>query len=100
MKPDINALKRIHVMLDHCCDEHGDTVLLPDGLEASFVGIDHNDGMPRGVFSREVAIETLMRVGEMNYEDAVEYWEFNVACAYVGEQTPLWISTKPWVKTP
>ncbi len=26
----------------------------------------------------------------MNMEDAYEYFDFNIRCAYVGEQTPIW----------
>jgi hypothetical protein len=27
---------------------------------------------------------------DMSEEDAVEYFNFNVRCAYVGEKTPIW----------
>jgi hypothetical protein len=29
----------------------------------------------------------------MDLEDAIEYFDFNVSGAYVGEQTPLYIKT-------
>jgi hypothetical protein len=30
---------------------------------------------------------------DMSAEDARDYFEFNIECAYVGEQTPLFITT-------
>lgn len=99
MRKNIRARRTIEEMIDHTVSEHADTILIPDGLEAAFVGLDMNSEMPRAVFSRELAIEILMRQGQMSYEDAVEYYEFNVAGAYLGRQTPLWISTKPWITT-
>ena len=99
MRQNTRQLRRIQEMIDSTCIENGDTVQIPDGLEGAFVGIDGNDGLPRAVFSRDLAIEILMRDGQMQYEDAVEYFEFNVAGAYVGEQTPLWIHTKAFVTT-
>lgn len=32
---------------------------------------------------------------EMSYDEAREYFDFNVACAYVGEQTPIYLDTWP-----
>ena len=99
MRQNTRQRRRILEIIDSTCIENGDTVQIPDGLEGAFVGIDVNSGMPRGVFSRELAIEILMRDGSMKYEDAVEYYEFNVAGSYVGKQTPLWIHTKACVTT-
>jgi hypothetical protein len=28
----------------------------------------------------------------MEYEDALDYFNFNVSGAYVGEQTPIWLT--------
>jgi hypothetical protein len=44
-------------------------------------------GPPRAVYSYDKCVEVLER--DMDYEDAVEYMEFNVTGAYVGEQTPV-----------
>lgn len=70
--------------------EHIDTVLLLDGFDDAFVGLDMCDP-PRAVYSVRRIIETLRK--DMSEEAAHEYYEFNIACAYVGEQTPLLIET-------
>jgi len=65
--------------------------LLADGLDEAFLGIDTSGDEPRAVYSTEKCIEILAR--EMGREDAVEYFDFNVAGAYVGPQTPIFIQT-------
>lgn len=72
-------------------DDRTDTILIPDGLEASFVGVDFSDDLPRAVFSRTKAVAILAQ--HMSVDDAEEYFSFNVGCAYVGPQGPLWIET-------
>lgn len=36
-------------------------------------------------------IDNLMLGGEMTYDDAVEFYEYNIADAYVGEDTPAFL---------
>jgi hypothetical protein len=36
-------------------------------------------------------IEVLQERDEMTYDEALEYFEFNIAGAYVGEQTPVFV---------
>jgi len=42
------------------------------------------------VYSEEKIIEQLAE--EMSYEDAVEYYGFNIACAWMGPNTPIIVS--------
>lgn len=73
-------------------EERETALLLADGLEEAFLGVDDSDtDHPRAVYSVDRCIEILSR--DMSPEDAVEYFDYNVACAYVGEQTPLFIET-------
>ena len=67
-------------------------MVLADGLEEAFVGVDLDSEEPRAVYSREKCIAILAR--DMGEEQAVEYFDFNVAGAYVGPQTPLFITTE------
>jgi hypothetical protein len=43
------------------------------------------------VYSRKRCIEVLMSDGIMEYEDATEYFDYNVIGAYVGENTPVFL---------
>ena len=44
---------------------------------------------PLAVYSYPLMAETLMLRDGMSYEEAEEYIDFNVAGAWVGEQTPI-----------
>jgi hypothetical protein len=65
--------------------------LTADGFDDAIVGLARRCGQPTLVaYSVTKAIQVLMKDG-MSYEDAVEYFEFNVVGAWVGEHTPIWI---------
>ena len=65
-------------------------VLLADGFEHAFLGTTQRMNEPLlAVYSYPLMIETLMLRDGMSYEEAEEYIDFNVAGAWVGEQTPI-----------
>lgn len=60
-----------------------------DGLEDALVGIGARHTMqPVALYSRSKILEVLLRDGG-TYEEAVEHFEFNIACLWAGEGTPL-----------
>jgi Tol biopolymer transport system component len=65
-------------------------ILIADGLEEAFIGVAYQFNTPIAVFDKDKCIEILTRV--MSLEDAEEYFEFNVQGAYVGENTPAFIT--------
>jgi hypothetical protein len=67
------------------------TVLLADGLDEAFLGIDDSGEEPRAVYSVQECIRILSK--DMSPTEAEEYFWYNTAGAYVGEQTPLFIET-------
>jgi hypothetical protein len=62
-----------------------------DNFDDAVVGIEVNT--LRLVYSIDKMIAILTKDDEMTYEDAIEYLDFNVFCAYVGERTPIYIYT-------
>jgi hypothetical protein len=62
-----------------------------DGYNDAVMGIS-TDG--RLVYSVEKMIEILIKDGEMNKVDAIEWLEYNTFNAYVGEMTPIWVYTE------
>ena len=64
--------------------------LLPDGFDHALVGITTGIN-PVAVYDINRMVESLVNRDGMSHEDAVEYLEFNVIGAYVGEKTPLYI---------
>jgi hypothetical protein len=65
-----------------------DEILIADGFDDAIIGIDRNN--PRLIYSISKCIEILMSRDGMSEEEAIEYMEFNVICAYVGDATPIW----------
>ncbi len=68
-------------------------LLLADGFDAAFIGTGERCGQPNiAVYDRDMCIDIL--ANDMPYAEAVEYFEFNVAGAWVGEQTPIFVDIK------
>lgn len=63
-----------------------DTVLTVDGYNQAIIGIDQNT--LRLIYSYTKIIQILME--DMTREEAIEYFEFNIQSAYLGDQTPIY----------
>jgi hypothetical protein len=71
-------------------ESRGETVLLCDGFDEAFIGLSQRINEPLcAVYSYEKMVDVLMSRDGMDYEDAVDYLDFNVVGAWVGEQTPI-----------
>lgn len=69
--------------------------LVADGFDDAIVGIGERCSQPTVVvYDAEKCIEILVDQG-LTYEEAVEHFEFNVAGAWVGEETPIWLWRRP-----
>jgi len=72
---------------------HNYDALFADGFDDAIIGVSYRCGSdPVVAYDREKCIDILAK--EMEYEEAVEYFEFNVIGAYVGENTPTFITTE------
>ena len=66
-------------------------MMKPDGFDKAIVGLEPNS--QRFVYDRQKMISIAVYDMDMSHEDAIEYLEYNVWGAYVGEQTPIYIET-------
>tara|TARA_B110000305_G_C19417431_1_gene628810 strand:- start:49 stop:300 length:252 start_codon:yes stop_codon:yes gene_type:complete len=66
--------------------EHNPEALFADGHDHAIMGYS-TDG--RVIYSVDLIVEGLMK--DMSHEEAVEYFGFNIECAYVGEYTPIYM---------
>lgn len=66
--------------------EHNPEALFADGHDHAIMGYS-SDG--RVIYSVDLIVEGLMQ--DMSHEDALEYFSFNIECAYVGEYTPIYM---------
>lgn len=83
--------------------EYNPEAVVFEGLDEAIIGIGQQWGSSTvAIYDREKAIEifqkNFIKEGadpDQAYVDAVEYFEFNVECVYVGEHTPIIISLFP-----
>lgn len=74
-------------MIDAILEKYDEeTFLKADVFDKAIIGVDETS--MRLIYSVKICIEILM--SEMSEEDALEYFNFNVNSAYVGEKTPIW----------
>jgi len=67
-------------------------ILLADGFEEAFMGVVESMGTPpKACYDRTQCLTILMKRDGMSSEEAEEYFNFNVAQAYVGENTPAFV---------
>lgn len=70
-------------------DRTEETALTADGFDDCVIGLAYQFNQPLLVYSKQKIITQLMK--DMSEEDALEYFYFNMAGAYMGESTPLFM---------
>lgn len=81
-------MKKIDILREAYPDEE---FLQADGFDDALLGVvtDFNSE-PRLAYSRKLCLDILMKQS-MDYDEALEYFDYNVQGAYVGEKTPVWV---------
>lgn len=70
--------------------EENPEAILFDGFEDALVGVARQQYKPSlAVYDRGKCLEVLQARDGMSYEEAEEFFSFNVEGAWVGEHTPL-----------
>jgi hypothetical protein len=106
-KPVPSRVKRLHlVSLHRLAEEKGrrwldyaheinEKIVTADGFDSCIMGIANRFGMePVVAYDYDKCIALLSRDG-MTEEEAIEFFEFNTLGAWVGEGTPIFVSTNP-----
>ena len=71
--------------------EINDEMLFADGFESALIGYIERAGMPSvACYDKNKCIEILAE--DMPYDEAHEYFYFNVVDAYMGENTPCFFT--------
>lgn len=63
-----------------------ETFLKADGFDEAILGVEENE--MRLIYSVSKCIQILQT--HMSYEEALEYFNYNIGGAYVGDRTPIW----------
>lgn len=71
-------------------DLSGQTALFADGYDDAIIGVELDDE-PRVVYDQNKIIDILMAEHKMTDEEAQEFFDFNIAGSYVGQQTPIYV---------
>ena len=67
--------------------------LLADGLDEAIIGVGNQfTNTPVVVYDYDKCIEIFMRDNDWDYEDAMDWMQFNVIGAYMGEGTPIFMT--------
>lgn len=66
-------------------------IILADGHDRAFIGVAFINHTAIAVYDQERTIDGIMQDSGMSAEDAQEFFDFNVAGAYVGERTPAFM---------
>ncbi len=66
-------------------------LLYADGFDDCILGLTFRDSTPVVLYSSSRIIQSLSK--DMPEEEAIEYFEFNINGAYVGERTPMYVET-------
>ena len=67
-------------------------ILFADGYDSAIEGVVWDGKRTRVVYRTESILSILMDQG-MTYDEASEYFDFNVAGAHMGVYTPLYLET-------
>ena len=67
-------------------------ILFADGFDKAIEGVTWDGERTRVVYETEKILSILMEDG-MTYDEASEYFDFNVAGSYMGVYTPLYLET-------
>lgn len=77
--------KILDKIIEYYSDEE---LLIADGFDDAVIGIDEKS--MRIIYSVSKCLTIIMFQTDALLDEAVEYFEFNVAGAYMGEKTPIW----------
>ena len=71
--------------------EEADDIMFAEGFDRAIVGVGRTfDGLLCAVYDVDKIIQELMKDG-MDHDEAHEYFDYNIAGSYVGEQTPIFM---------
>jgi hypothetical protein len=72
--------------------------LIADGFDDAIIGMSYkSEGGFVLTYSVSKCLNILMNRDGMSYEDAREYFDFNVSGAFVGEKTPIWVEDEDFI---
>lgn len=75
-------------------DRYPDLLVMEPRYDVAIVGVVNRIGTTAICYDESKVIEILMNEDGMEYEEAREYYDFNILGAWVGETTPFFLETE------
>ena len=72
-------------------ERHGDDLLFADGYDDAIIGVCGGFDSGRVAYSIPKMIEIAAKDLSVDYDEAVEWLDYNTFGAYVGEHTPIYV---------
>ena len=77
---------------EELAEHFGDDLLFADSFDNAIIGVSIGTDSRRVVYDTGQMVEILVQEENFTEETAWEFLEFNTFCAYVGEQTPIYVT--------
>ena len=76
---------------DYCLNHFHEPIILADGFELAFLGCGYSFIGAYAIYSFSDCLEILMQRDGMTYDEAEEFFEYNVIGSYVGDRMPVFL---------
>jgi len=74
--------------------EYNEEALICDGFDEAIIGVAERINLgPVAAYDVNKILEILVERDEMTYEEALEYFQYNIIGSWMGEYTPVFIYT-------
>ena len=64
---------------------------MADGFDDAIIGMECSGDVPRVVYNIQLMVHVLCERDGMTEDDAIDFINYNVVGAYVGEGTPIYV---------
>lgn len=68
-----------------------DQLIVADGYDDAFIGVAYRAGQRFAAYDHAKLIGILMERDEMSREDALDFFDFNIAGSSIGENMPVYV---------
>ena len=72
-------------------DIYGKELIFADGFDDAIIGVAAGFDSARVVYCYASMVEVMINDNNMNYEDALDWIEFNTIGSYVGKNKPIYV---------
>lgn len=79
---------------EECVEAAGgddDELLFADGFDEAIIGVAERFNDTFVVYDKQKVLEIMVKRDGMSYEEAMEFFDFNIVGAWVGPKTPAFV---------